>query len=178
MFDEEIEELPDAQMSELTDMAQALIEQRAEIGQLEEALMAASTEEKRLSEIVIPAKMLSLNLQSITLSNGAKLEIKHKFVGSIPKDPDKRIRAFDWLISHNLEDIIKNEIRCDFKKGEGEVAQKVIDALTEIGVDWSRKKDVHHQTLKASAKDLLSKGIAVPLDTLGLFEIDQTHIKL
>jgi len=175
MFEERLE-LPDDKVAELTELAELLVSQRSLIELCEEELAEHKEKEKRLSQEIIPNKMLSLNLTMFALANGKKIEIKHKFVGSIPKSDDLRQRAFDWLIDNNLEDIIKNEIRCDFKKGEKELADKVVEAISSLGVTYSRKKDVHHQTLKATAKDLIKRGQNVPLDTLGLIEIDETEI--
>ena len=69
-----------------------------------------------------------------------------------------------------MDDIIKNEVKVSFGKGEDNLTGAFLDDCSKQGLSADNKKTVHPSTLKAVIKDEMSKG-AMSEDDLKIFNV-------
>lgn len=110
-----------------------------------------------------PTAMSVAELNSMTLDNGFRVEVKPFIQGSINKeDPDP---AYDDITSRGEGSIIKWQVVLQFGKDETERASEAADLLRDRGYEPGIKLGVHHQTLQAYLRrHFQDKGF--PLQTL------------
>lgn len=141
-------------------------------------------DQKKYNELVTKELPDLLENQGLTvgsklvLSNGLVLILKEFFSCSIPsesaiekaKDIDKkqellerRADAIKWLENNNLKDIIKDFIDININK-DPELREKVLKWVKENNLDYTHDETVHPQTLKATLKEQMSKGKAIPFE--------------
>lgn len=106
-----------------------------------------------------------------------KVSVKDFISGSLPKEPDARRRALQWIESVGAADLIKNHLEVDFDKKQDNVAGQVEEFLEGLGLEFDRSRDVHHSTLKAFAQERMRSGEETPLEMLGLFAGRKAEIK-
>lgn len=147
----------------------------AELAVIENALALKKEELRQVVEIELPESMLNLGLTSFSLSDGSKISIKTFYRGSIPKV--REVEAFNWLRKNGHDDLIKNEIKCTFGKGEDQNAEFIMSILEGEGQDYENKKAVHPSTLKAFVREQLERGNKLPLDILGVFVGQKSEIR-
>ena len=106
--------------------------------------------------------MQEKNLSQLKLNDGSSIEVSNFYGISIPKDPDQRAEAYQWLRDNNLGDIIKNEIAARFGRNEDGKALEFAKLATANGYEVEQTLKVESQTLKATLKELHQKGAALP----------------
>ena len=74
-----------------------------------------------------------------------------------------------WLIDNNHGDLIKNEVKLKFSRGEEEAADKIVNELLAKGLNPQQVKSVHSGTLSAFVKEQLSEGAEIPEQLLGVY---------
>ncbi len=117
----------------------------------------------------IPDLMVEYGFEATPkLSNGMTITLNDVLQCSITKANEAA--AFKWLKDHGHDDVIKNEIKTVFGRGEEEKAKDFYNKALEQGMNATQKAAVHNQTLKALIKDLKSKDIDVPDATFSVFE--------
>tara|TARA_R100000306_G_scaffold58472_1_gene56970 strand:- start:293 stop:829 length:537 start_codon:yes stop_codon:yes gene_type:complete len=146
-----------------------------ELADLENQLNTKKAELFQITEVALPESMLQLGLQSFTLDDGTKLAIKTFYRGSIPKG--REIDAFAWLDDHGHADLIKNEVKSTFGKGEDDEAQFLMTILDKHNLDYENKKAVHPSTLKAFVREQIESGKELPLDLLGVHIGQRSEIR-
>lgn len=159
----------------IAELADRQIQLQGIVAELENALSLKKEELRQVAEIELPETMLNLGLNSFSLSDGTKLQIKTFYRGSIPKAREEE--AFEWLKEHGHEDLIKNEVKSSFGKGEEINANNLMLILKQEGFDYENKKTVHPSTLKAFVKEQLERGKSLPLDTLGVYVGQKSEIR-
>jgi len=147
----------------------------ADVASIENELALKKEALRQVVEVSLPETMLALGLTSFSLSDGTKLQIKTFYRGSIPKAREKE--AFDWLKGNGHGDLIKNEFKCSFGKGEEERATSLSEILTTSDIDYEQKKAVHPSTLKAFVKEQVERGKSMPLDILGVYVGQKSEIR-
>lgn len=167
---------PTAEQSHsLTSAARRLVEVERAIGEHEIHLEALRAERRTLAEETLPTLMDTAGQDRIGLPEaGVDIELKPYYSASLPKDPDARRLAFDWLIANGHGDLIKDEISVEFGRGEHNAARSVAAAIEEQLVrmemlDKPVKQDmtVHHMTLGAFVRERTEAGESLPLTVLG-----------
>jgi hypothetical protein len=131
----------------------------------------------RLQKILrdlIPSAMKELGLQTFSLTDGTKIEIKQVTHASISQD--NKTDAFAWLEEHEFDGIIKTEVNANFGKGEMDEAKRAVDALTAAGFEASLERNVHPSTLRSFIIEQLEAGTDIPLKTFGVFQFDEAKI--
>lgn len=141
---------------------------------LEEQLQEALADLQTVRARDVPMFMKEVGLVSLTLSTGEKVEVKEVVKASIPKEVE--ILALQWLRENGHESIIKNEIVTKFGKGEEKKAAVLVKTLEQKGYIFSRKEEVHYQTLQAFVRDQLEQGNELPSDRFTVFQYDETKI--
>lgn len=167
-----------SEISEIASLASSQLAWQKKVAELEEQLKYATENLRQVQEVDLPAAMAQAGVTSITLPSGEKVTIKEDIFASIPKD-ERYHEALDWLREHQLGDVIKNEIKVAFGRGEESAAEELLQIL---GVHhWDKQSQnnisVHPQTLKALIKEQLAKGVDIPMDLFGVVPFTKAVIK-
>jgi len=137
------------ELSQLTALAQTLVDVRVKIASLEESLAVEKELEKKLSEVEIPAFMTKLSVNELALNSGARITIKEELYAAVPKDATKRMIAMDWLSAHGGGELIKDVLTVQ------DPEERIIEELEAVGATYERNKDVNTNSLKAFFKEAL-----------------------
>lgn len=144
-----------------------------EISGLEEQLKNTRDLHRQIAETDLPEAMEAAEMEEFVMKDGRKVSIKQTYHVEIPKDPERRGRAFSWLRDHGYGGLIKRFLRIEFGVGEDAKAEKVYNSLVRRkGLkDNSIISDetVHHSTLKSWAKKAMEDGEEVPVEDFGLY---------
>lgn len=171
LFDD-IKKAQPANKSELkviTTFAKQALELQSKIEQMEEMVKVHRQELHAITTNALPQAMKAVGMDDFTLTTGERIEIKDFLAGSLPKDPQRRNIALQWLQQNGGESLIKNTLDIDLGKGEGKTAREIEAFLRKKKVDYSTNEGIHPQTLLAFARERLENGEPVPLELLGLF---------
>ena len=145
-----IETPNDDQLLKVAELANQLICLREDITEIVLKLKKLQEEERELSQQELPELMKSLGLKDFTLVEGTKLSITHKVKAHLSKA--KRDEAFQWLRDNGHGALIKEK--------------RIVE------------ESVHANTLTAFVREQLRKGEAIPTSLFGVYEYDETTIKL
>lgn len=144
----------------------------------ESKLKEAKEISRRLSEVQLPELMDSVHLSSFSLQDGSSVEVADVVSGSLPsKDVEKRNAGLEWLRANGHAGLIKSLVAVNLPRGKDKLAQEVADKLKQMGLEVSRKDDVHHSTLAAWAREMLEHGRDFPQDLLGIYVARRATVK-
>lgn len=149
----------------------------ASIEELEAELKKRRDEYREITERELPALMGELQLEEF-VSQDRKVKIEDVVRGSLPKEPDKREKAVEFMREHGGDDILKAEIRIEFPKGDIESAETLARRIRkatnqDVVVDLA----AHHSSYAAWARELIRKGEKLPVDDLNIYQARQAVIK-
>lgn len=172
--------IPDAPSADKLDRLREAATQMAnlarEIEDLEASLDRLGKLYQKYATETVPDLMESAGVDRVGLPHGQQdVVLKPYYKAVLPKEPDKRHRAIEWLDAEGHGDLVKDQISVDLGRGQHNVAGLVMDTikhtLAEAGVDdglVSRTQDVHHMTLTAFVKEQIEeRHVTLPLDLLG-----------
>lgn len=135
----------------------------------------------KVSEEHIPNLFLELGLSAFKLEDGSEVVVKPYYNATITEE--HQVEAFAWLRGHNLDDIIKHEVKVIFGKGEDEACGELKKTLADLNVNYVDKESVHPQTLKALVKerveklgDRLDETEKIPFETFSVYIGRKTKI--
>jgi len=140
---------------QLSDLVRTLRNVEKQIEDAEIHMKALKAEKHKLSVENIPSLMDEMGVERLDV-DGLTVERKMMVHASIPKD--RKDEAFAWLRDNGLDDIIKNEVKVTFGKGEDNEAGAFLDDAVNKGLSVDNKKTIHPSTLKAVVKDEMSQG--------------------
>ena len=163
------------EMVEVSELVSTIQDTQDQIDGIEDKLKAKKEVYRRLTEEDLPTKFASMNLSKLEMENGDKIEVKPVYRGHISKK--NQDAAFKWLRSNNHADLIKNEVKVGFGKGEDIGAMRIKKFLNEQGYSFTDKEAVHPQSLSAFIREQTEKGKALPHDLLGVHIGQTTKIK-
>jgi len=163
-------------LATLKDMALRMLEIEDAIGFHEECLKQCKLNYDELRHRVIPDFMMEAGVHEFKTETH-HLKIGQVVRGSLPQDPDRRSLALAWLEEHDGADIIKGTVTAQFSRGQTNAQQDFIAELEEYGIAYASKRDVHHSTLEAWARERMRDGKPVELDLLGLFSGYRASVK-
>ena len=159
----------------ISEMAVNLCNLDSEIADLEAMLKEKQIKRRRLADVDLPEAMLSLQLSSVKLANGFKLEIVDILSASISKA--NAPAAHEWLREQGHGDVIKTSISVEFPRGEEETARETYTELRGKNTGAvSFSENVHPQTLKKLVRELIEKGDNIPFDVFGVWTGKQAHV--
>ena len=106
---------------------------------------------------------------------GRKLLLREVVRASIPvgREPP----ALDWLRQNGLESVIKNQVITEFGRGQNAAANELANAARRLDAEVKRKMYVHPSTLAATIRELLQKGVDVPLEMFGAIVQKEVTVK-
>ena len=166
----EEESQSDIKVDDLTNISQLsrkLTQMEDQIEHLESELKIRKDELRKLSEDTLPNALLEQGLSEIKLTDGTTLSVTNYYSARITDET--RDAAFKWLQENELGDIIKNTVSASFGREENDAAQELMARLEEEGHDLVQKKWVEPMTLKATVKEQVEKGVALPLETFNVY---------
>jgi len=166
----------DEDIHQLSNLAQQQVFLEQQVKSAEESLAALKDDLRKIQTIAIPDLMLAFGMEKFTLSNGASIEVKDDVTCSIKATNIED--AVEFLNSIGVGDVVKNETKVSFGKGENEKALELMNYLASNQHKFSSKKSVHPSTLKAMVKEQQKKGVEFPEEFFSIFPLRKTKIKL
>lgn len=131
------------------------------VADAELALKSALAELKEVQEDLLPEAMREAGVASFTLTDGRELTVKDDLSCSLDKQGPIRDKAIKWLEKYDLDGIIKRGVILKFGKGEEKRAEEALRLLMKAKFDPSVVEGIHPQTLKATLKEVVAKGIVL-----------------
>lgn len=163
-------EAPVADLQEVKRLAARLIQIEDEIKDCEERISAAKKEREDIRVKTLPGIMFELGIDRVSIDNH-NCSLEPLVQATLPKDPEARQNAVDWLVDNGHGGIVKRELTVDLPKGDALTEELVRDAVRAAAPELvvATTYNVHHSSYTALAKQLVKKGVAVPTDLLGVF---------
>jgi len=141
----------------------------------EEALKISKRELEVVSGEVIPTMLSEMGLSSLKLADGSSVDVKPFYSATITVQ--NREKAFNWLRTNGLGDIIKNEISVSFGRNEDNKAAEYADLAKGQGFQPTQKLKVEPMTLKALVRERIEGGKPLPTEIFNVFIGNKTTIK-
>lgn len=147
-------------LEEVVKLCEDLEELQEDIEALENLIAETKEDYRVLSEVKIPEALNMIGLKELVLKDGSKIGIEDVISASIKED--NKFDAHEWLKANGYGDLIKSEVALTFGKGEEEDAQKLVEAVEGMKINYGaikKTEKVHPQTLKI--KNNIGRGIFV-----------------
>ena len=142
---------------------------------MEEALKTRKKEIDRISGEVIPTMLSEMGLSQLKLADGSSVDVKPFYSATI--SAQNKDRAYNWLRTNGLGDIIKNEISVSFGRNEDNKAASYADLAKSNGYQPTQKLKVEPMTLKALVRERIEAGKEMPTEIFNIFVGNKTTIK-
>ncbi len=132
---------------------------------------------QELTETVIPNLFHELGIGQFKLDDDTVIEVSKKYYASIKSE--NQLEAFSWLRKQNHGDLIKNEVKIEFGKGDDKLARKFLTDLKRRAKppSFTQREFVHPQTLGAFVREQHEAGAALPMELLGAHIADVAKVK-
>lgn len=128
-------------LSQMGEQLKALKQKMLEAAELADA---AKKEYEHYANVVVPQEMFSAGVDSLSLSSGGTLSIKHNFYCQPNKNAEDRKKIVEWLRSHNGGHIVEHDAT---------VSAEDFDKLSETGIPFIENTVVNTARLKSFLKD-------------------------
>lgn len=128
-------------LSQMGEQLKALKQKMLEAAELADA---AKKEYEHYANVVVPQEMFSAGVDSLSLSSGGTLSIKHNFYCQPNKNADDRKKIVEWLRAHNGGHIVEHDAT---------VSAEDFDKLSETGIPFIENTVVNTARLKSFLKD-------------------------
>lgn len=168
-------DISNEELKVVSNLAARQLTMEDEISALQDEIKQKTEALKKIQEDLLPEAMAEIGLEEFTLSTGEKVSIKTGIAANISKA--NMGAAFGWLKKHGHDDIIKNEYKANFGRGEEDEAKELADFLMAHGYQHTHKRSVHHSTLRAFCNEQMEKGVNIPQDVFGIFKWAKSIVK-
>ena len=168
-------EITNEELNVVKNLAERQLLLENELADLGVKLKAKGEALKKVQEDLLPEAMAEIGLETYTLFSGEEVTIKTGIAATISKA--NAAEAFAWLKVNKHDDIIKNEFKVAFGRGEEEASKHLLDFLVKAGFDFTNKRGVHHSTLRAFCTEQMEKGANIPQDIFGIFSWSKSIVK-
>jgi hypothetical protein len=142
---------------------------------MEEALKTRKKEIDRVSGEIIPTMLAEMGLSQLKLADGSSVDVKPFYSATI--SAQNKDRAYNWLRTNGLGDIIKNEISVSFGRNEDNKAAGYAELAKSNGYQPTQKLKVEPMTLKALVRERIEAGKDMPTEIFNIFVGNKTTIK-
>ena len=142
---------------------------------MEDALKNKKKEIDRVSGEVIPTMLSEMGLSQLKLMDGSSVDVKPFYSATI--SAQNKDRAYNWLRTNGLGDIIKNDISVSFGRNEDNKAADYAALAQERGFQPTQKLKVEPMTLKALVRERIEAGKEMPTELFNVFVGNKTTIK-
>ena len=158
----------------LSQLIRAAQHQKRLIEEHEQAAKDAKAELKQLTRELIPSEMQEMGVERIDV-DGNSVTLNQFVYASIPEA--NKAEAFAFLRDIGEDDIIKNEVKVQFGKGQDNEAGAFMDDCQKAGLDPEQKTAIHPMTLQATIKEWLKQGRDVNLELFGAYVGTEAKIR-
>ena len=178
MLEQEVErvqaEIPDDNvLANIASLAERQLHLEDTKKRLAELAQKVEDTHKDISERQLPNALASAGVTEFKLTDGSVVSVKKNYFPSVA--PENQQEAYAWMVEAG-HDIIKNKVELKFTKGESTLADEVVQRLEDLGYKPERKEEIHWQTFRAWAKEVMEKGVAIP-ETIKIHIVDKTTVK-
>ena len=142
---------------------------------MEEALKTKKKEIDRVSGEVIPTMLSEMGLSQLKLADGSSVDVRPFYSANI--SVQNKDKAYSWLRTNGLGDIIKNDISVSFGRNEDNKAAKYAELAKSHGFQPTQKLKVEPMTLKALVRERIEAGKEMPTEIFNIFVGNKTTIK-
>ena len=171
----DLDEVSNEGVRTIAELATAAKKYNNQLADLETQTKAVKENLRKITDEDLPDMLFSLGVKSFKLADGSEVSVKPPYGAHIKLD--HKIEAHQWLRDNGFDDIIKNVVACEFKRGEDEKATDFMEVASQMGYAATQKADVHSSTLKAFVKERIESGGDIPLDLFGVFTGNRATIK-
>jgi hypothetical protein len=141
----------------------------ADIEVIEKKLEELNDERKRLEREVLPDLFAEAGIKALQLADGSRITLSTLAEGSLPKEPDKRKEALEWLVANGFENLIECKVTGSWARGDRLKALQEYERLSGIGsAKTTFDEGINHMILGARIRDRVVAGLPTPLMTLGV----------
>ena len=135
-------------------------------------LEAANRELRQVKEVDLPTLLDEVGVNSLVV-DGHSVTVKTEYFPNVVKANEQKF--FDWLRSTGHDDLIKNEIKVAFGRGDDQKAAKLYLQLA-AKYETTQKLSVHASTLKAFVREQMEAGAPLP-NVLDINAVRTTIVK-
>jgi len=154
-------------LKRISEAVNDLIRTESMIGAKEEELKMLKELRHKTRTAIIPDLMNEAGIESISV-DGHKVSLKSYVSGSLPKDPEKRQRAIEWITEHDGAGLIKSCVISSFGREQRDEAIELHSEITKRGLVVDFDERIHPQTYQAWIRKKLEDGEQVDIDMLGV----------
>lgn len=166
--------LDDDELSSIKSLSTKQMELEDLVEELDRVKKTATENLRQIREEKLPEAMMKAEIKSFELSDGAKLSVSKKYIGSISKaNEDEALR---WFKDTKREGVITPNLTIPVGKGKLERAEEYARFLEQQHIPVSLKPSVHWQTLRAVVRELYENGEEVP-SCISTHVINEAKIK-
>jgi len=164
-----------ANIKTLSDQVLKLRAMEDQLKIMEDALKTKKKEIDRVSGEVIPTMLSEMGLSQLKLADGSSVDVKPFYSATI--SAQNKDRAYSWLRTNGLGDIIKNDISVSFGRNEDNKAAKYAELAKSNGYQPTQKLKVEPMTQKALVRERIEAGKEMPTEIFNIFVGNKTTIK-
>lgn len=156
-------------MTDIPTKLERLFALDAEIDQAEAALKTLKSEKERLETQELPALFADQRVQRWTMDNGAQAIKSLVASGSLPKEPEQRQQALQWLDANDYGGMLEAKVVASWNRGHRDRAKTEYNRLRgDNSVKVIYEEGMNHMTLGKQMKERIQRGLAVPMSLLGI----------
>jgi hypothetical protein len=159
----------------IAELATAVQKYNNQLADLESQTKAVKENLRKITDEDLPDMLFSLGVKSFKLEDGSEVSVKQTYGAHIKVD--NKPEAHQWLRDNGFDDIIKNTVSCEFKRGEDSSANDFMEMASQMGLTPAQKTDVHPMTLKGFVKERIEAGGDFPQELFGVFTGNRATIK-
>lgn len=183
---------PAADLHQITEAAAKMIALDSEIAAQENKLKDLKEQHRVYECETLPSLMNEVGISKLTLGTGHEIEIKDVVKAALPSagaiekaKGDKRAEleaklhdGLEFIRSVDGGALIKNFVALEFSRGQDEIVNEFVAKAQELGIPAKNQQTVAPQTLSKFVSELMEKGVAVPMDILGVFAGQVAKVKV
>lgn len=145
------------------------------VARKEQELKQAKQDLELFQKKHFPEYLEQFGISSLRLKNGQEIRVEPFYGAHIAKA--REAQAFDWLMSHNHNGMIKYDVTAKLEAGQDELVTRLLERMKELGVTARAAQKVHPMTLKAWVREMIETGQDFPRDLFGAHQGQQTVLK-
>lgn len=152
--DAEAAPLPnDAALARVSELARKQADLEQQVADAEAKVKDLKAKLARVTELELPEALDAVGLAEVKLLDGSKVSVDTEYFANI--SAERQGPAYEWLRDQGHGDLIKNELKTTFGRGEDDQAAELMAEMDARGISYSNAQTVHPQTLKAFVKEQL-----------------------
>ena len=164
------------ELSSIAYLARTQLGYMAVVADLTNKLDIATNELRKVQEELLPSAMALVGMSKFTMNDGTVIEVKDDIFASIRAEFVEP--AMEWLENNGLGDIVKDEVKVGFGKGDLEKSKLLVAFCKSQKFPVTEKMSVHPMTFKATVKKELAKGVLFPDQLFSVGQIKKAKVTL